>query len=201
MYQRKIKSIFILIGFALFTSCAHYEARSGSSKLAWVDSTVLIKQPVDKVWQIVGENFDQSHIHMAGVDNSYYLTKTENLLGSVRRSEHVGGDHLDVKIMNWNPEEKYIRWQIVETNVPMLSQGVGEYRLTAIDHNTTRLDQAGGFRMKFSALDGMGKIAIRKMFRTILAGIKHQSETGNAIDNYTKKEILKEYKGSIEILN
>ena len=70
--------------------CANYEIRNQSPKLTWVDGSIVINAPIDSVWKIIAVDFSENHKHMLGVENSYYLKQTDDMINSIRRSEHGG---------------------------------------------------------------------------------------------------------------
>ncbi len=198
--MRSLKiTIFIYSLIFAITGCTRYETRNGSPKLTWIDSSVLINAPIDKVWKVVAEDFSDNQKHMLGVKKSYYIKKNKNFIGSIRRSEHGGEEYIDVKITHWNKNRKYVQWIIVEENVPLLSEGVGSYQLKYVNESTTKLTQMGGYRMKPQFLDGLAKGRIKSMFKDILLGIKYQIETGNSFSKDAKKEVFNDYVNSIEI--
>ena len=185
--------IVILFSLVIFAGCSSTQYDEYSN-LSWIRESIYIDSNIETVWQIVGENFDQASKHMDSVEKSYYLEKHHNMTSSIRRSELVDGNFIDVKVKKYVPYT-YIEWEMVETSVNILKQGVGSYTIVK-ENSGVRLIQHAGFQTYNGLTDSIAKSKFKSMFAGILAGIKFQVETGQQVPESKSKELVDTYRDS-----
>ena len=182
----------ILFFVSIYISgCANHYSNKGYDDLAWLKESIFIDAPKDKIWEIVAINFDENGKHIPRIKRSFYKQYAEEKIGSIRRSEYHDGEYLDVKITHYQPES-YIQWEMTETSIGMLKKGVGAYTIVE-ENNGVRLIQDAGYRSALPIADGVIADRFQTMFRTILAGIKYQAETGESLKPGQEKKLLKTY--------
>ena len=185
------KLLLLLASMAIF-GCANHQPNKGYTDLAWLKESILIDASNEQVWEIIATNFDENSKHIPRIKRSFYKLDLENKIGSIRRSEYHDGEYLDVKITHYQPNT-YIQWEMTDTSIGMLKKGVGAYTLIQ-EEQGIRLIQDAGYRSALPIADGVIAGRFKTMFRTILAGIKYQAETGRKLSRGQEKVLLEKYK-------
>ena len=186
-----MKSVVMLAVSCILVSCGTTGERYGYQNLHWVQESIFIEGSVDDVWTVVAEDFDKSMLHIDRVKRSYYTDYKDKRIGSVRRSEYYDGDWLDVVITQYKPSS-FIQWEMTDTSIGMLKEGVGAYSLVE-EGAGTRLIQDAGYRTSVSVVDSVVKGRFKKMFRTILAGVKYQVEEDRPVEKGQGAKLVESY--------
>jgi hypothetical protein len=166
-----------------------------------IHAQVQIDAPVAEVWPVVGKNFDQSAKFNVDAKETRYLKKTNQILGSQRRTTNAKGKVIDVEVVNYDPEAKFIKWEIYNQNVAPLDAGYSSYTLKSDGEGGTLLTQEAAFKMKYKIMHLVARRKMSPIFKTELSAIKHLVETGESITPTTKNEIVKRYHKAVRILD
>jgi hypothetical protein len=165
-----------------------------------VRAQVVINAPIEKIWSIVGENFDQNSKFNVDAKESLYLKQVDGMLNSQRRTINNKDKFIDVEIIEYDKENKYVKWEIYNQNVAPMKAAYSSYSLTETSTGKVTLEQNAAFKMKIFFLDWVAKKKFPTMFKTELAAIKHLAETGESISQETKKGIVERYAASIILI-
>lgn len=176
------------------------ESSKAEKSLKKVKAKVYINAPIDKVWAIVGENFDQNSKFSVDGKKTFYLKEVDGMIGSQRRTVNHKDKVIDVEIVEYNSEATHVKWEIFNMNVAPLKAGNSSYTLNADGKGGTILVQKAAFKMKIFFMDWIAKGKFTTLFKTQLAAIKHLAETGESITPQTKDEIVERYSNAIEIM-
>jgi len=189
-------------------SSAHSEpvARTSQNKeleksMIKIYAQVQIDAPISTVWTVVGENFDQSSKFNVAATKTNYLKQSEKMVGSQRRTVNAKGKVIDVEIINYDPETKFLKWEIFNQNVAPLEAGYSSYKLSSDGDGGTLLAQEAAFKMKYRIMHLIARRKMTPIFITELSAIKHLVETGESITPATKKTIVRQYKEAVRVLD
>lgn len=165
-----------------------------------VQAEVSIAAPIDKVWSIIGQNFDQNSKFNVDAKQSYYLKEVHGMVGSQRRTVNYKDKVIDVEVVSYDPTKTYVKWEIFNMNVAPLKAGHSSYTLYDDGHGGTVLVQEAAFKMKVFFMDWIARGKFTTLFKTELAAIKHLAETGENITIETKAEIVKTYAHAVRLI-
>jgi hypothetical protein len=165
-----------------------------------VRAEVQINAPIEKVWQIVGNNFDENSKFNVGAKESLYLKKVPGIKGSQRRTINHKDKVIDVEVIEYDQEKKHVKWEVYNQNVAPMKAAYSSYSLRENEEGITILEQRAAFKMKFFFLDWVAQMKFPGMFKTELAAIKHLAETGESITQENRETIAKRYATSIKLL-
>lgn len=165
-----------------------------------VQAEVSIAAPIDKVWSIIGQNFDQNSKFNVDAKASHYLKEVHGMVGSQRRTVNYKDKVIDVEIVSYDPSIFYVKWEIFNMNVAPLKAGHSSYTLHDDGNGGTVLVQRAAFKMKVFFMDWIARGKFTTLFKTELAAIKHLAETGENITIETKEEIVKTYADAIRLI-
>lgn len=88
-----------------------------------VQAEVRIKAPIEMVWSIVGENFDQSSKFNVNAKETLYLKREDGFVGSQRRTINNKDKVMDVEITKYSEGRTYVKWEIYHQNVAHMKAG------------------------------------------------------------------------------
>jgi hypothetical protein len=176
------------------------ESAKLEKSLKKVEAKVYINAPIEKVWLIIGKNFDQNYKFSVDGKETFYLKEVDGMIGSQRRTVNHKGKVIDVEVVEYNPEATHVKWEIFNMNVAPLKAGNSSYTLHEDGEGGTILVQKAAFKMKIFFMDWIAKGKFTTLFKTQLAAIKHLSETGESITPQTKDEIVQRYSDAIKII-
>lgn len=191
-----------LLGFTIMGTSKVIRISESSTiekSLKRVRAEVHINAPIDKVWSIIGENFDQNAKFSVEAKKTYYLKKVDGMIGSQRRTVNHKDKVIDVEIIEYDPKTTHIKWEIFNMNVAPLKAGNSSYTLREDGKGGTILEQKAAFKMKIFFMDWVAKGKFTTLFKTQLAAIKHVAETDKNITPQTTDEIVDRYSNSIKI--
>jgi len=187
----------LIIFFTLFSAgCTNgkmllvSENEQKREDLTWIESSVIIKAPIGKVWEFAAEEFDQNSRFTPDVDKSYYLDKKQNMVGSIRTAITTSGDSFDVKILAYNIDNKFIEWELVRAD--SVETGVASYTLLDMG-DSTKVIMKGGFRMQYFFMDWIAKMKYPDGFKGILAGMKLYLEKGIGLKEGDVEKVVADY--------
>ncbi len=186
-----MKRIIAITALLILSGCVNYESKFGRNDLVWIKESILINAPIQDVWFAIGTNFENIHQFTPSVESSSYLNHTDEMTGSIRRSNMSDNDYFDVMITRWEPTSHTVEWEMVKNSMGLI-KGVGIFTITE-EGKSVRLTQDGGFRTSNSMMDTMAAPMYSNMFKEILAGVKHYIEDGNKITLKNKDELVKKY--------
>lgn len=169
-------------------------------KMKKVQAEVYINASIEKVWSIIGENFDQNSKFNVDAKKTYYLKEVTGMIGSQRRTINHKDKVIDVEILEYDPKKTHVKWEIFNMNVAPLKAGNSSYTLYEDNKGGTILVQKAAFKMKVFFMDWIAKGKFTALFKTELAAIKHLAETGESITPQTKDEIIERYTNSIKVI-
>jgi len=164
--------------------------------LIWVEATALINAPPEVVWKLVAEDFDENSLYTYNVEESFYLHKKPEMIGTIRGAVETSGDSFDVEIIAYNEKDAFIEWEIIRVDSP-ITTGVASYTVSEIN-GTTKITFRGGFRMKYFFMDWMAKRKFPDGFKAILAGIKLRAEKGVKLKEGNIEDIMNEYGDQVQ---
>lgn len=206
--MKTLKFLILPITFAAAVSSAHSEpvARASQNKeleksMIKISTQVQINAPVTAVWSVVGENFDQSSKFNVEAIETKYLKKSDKMVGSQRRTTNSKGKIIDVEVTNYDPETKFVKWEIYNQNVAPLKAGYSSYKLSSDGKGGTLLSQEAAFQMKYRIMHLVARRKMTPIFTTELSAIKHLVETGESITPATKNTIVRRYQEAVKILD
>ncbi|MCW5516933.1 SRPBCC family protein [Muriicola sp. Z0-33] len=165
-----------------------------------VKAEVYIDAPINKVWAIVGKNFDENSKFSLEAKKTYYLKKVDGMVGSQRRTVNHKDKVIDVEVIEYDPKKNHVKWEIYNMNVAPLKAGNSSYTLRAHSSGGTILEQKAAFKMKIFFMDWVAKGKFTTLFKTQLAAIKHLAETDEIITPQTKDEIVERYADAINVI-
>lgn len=165
-----------------------------------VQAKVAINAPIDKVWKIVGQNFEKNSRFNIDAKESFYSKEVGGMIGSQRRTVNYKDKVIDVEIVSYDATKSYVKWEIFNMNVAPLKAGYSSYTLYDDGKGGTILIQHAAFKMKVFFMDWIAKGKFTTMFKTELAAIKHLSETGESITTETKDKIVELHSDAISIV-
>ncbi|MFK7921879.1 MAG: SRPBCC family protein [Bacteroidia bacterium] len=165
-----------------------------------VQAEVYINAPIEKVWKIVGENFAENSAFSVNAKKTYYLKEVDGMIGSQRRTVDYKDKIIDVEIVEYDANDKHVKWEIFNMNVAPLKAGNSSYTLSSDGKGGTVLVQKAAFKMKVFFMDWVAKGKFTTLFKTQLAAIKHFTETGESITPETKEDIVERYLNDIKVI-
>lgn len=206
MKKLLIFSLVVTVGISFWIAAALSQpmTRTQQAEVAnmqTVRANVTIDAPIEKVWSIIRENFDQNSRFNSQAKSTEYIKQVEGQVGSQRRTININGKYVDVEVLNYDPQAYFVKWEIIDTNLAPLKVGYASYQLEHGINGSTTLSQVAGFRMKIFLMDWVAKQKFTTVFKNELAAIKHLAETDETISLQTQKEISERYANDIKITN
>jgi len=161
--------------------------------------TGIIETPINSAWGLVGENFDHNIKFDLDAVQTEFLDATVPQVGSKRRTIDKDGKYTDVEITEFSKKERYVAWEIIQTDVVKLETAFFSYRLESIDSNKTRITQEVGIRLKNPVMHAMAKRVLPDYFITELSIIKHILENDVEKNDLASKEYKRRYGDEIKL--
>lgn len=195
----RLPTVLMFAGAALFLAagCGSsgilqvHEGQQKRENLIWVEATAQVNSPVQDLWKLLGEEFDKNSKYTHNITDSHYIDKKPGVVGSIRTATESSGQTFDVKVVAYEPNERFIEWEIVRAEAP-IETGIGSYRLEDLD-GRTRVTFKGGFKMKYFFMDWLAKRQFPHGFKAIVAGIKLRAEEGRKLADEDVDRTIERY--------
>lgn len=192
--KRKLSIALLLISLLVSTGVVVAQKKTHTFQMERI-----IPASADTVWKVVGEEFaDVSNYH-AGIVSSELIngsTKSEVGCERVCNLDNNGKKYVKEKLSVYDPENRTLRAQISSSvGVPTVPEFTyAEYKIEAIDSNSSKLIITQVYRTKPAFLGFFAKGKFKKSTKEHLVFIEHYILTGEAITKENQKEIKKKYK-------
>ncbi len=152
-----------------------------------VSKSITINQPIDLVWKILAEDFDQAHLWMGFVKRSYELdakpqTSTAPVAGRVCEfKDDPKALYAEEVITEYNKKDHYIVFDVVPKNAPgllPLKKNVVKATLVDLGDNQTKVLWVSTPELKpmGKILSPLLKMGLGKAFTDILKDLKKYCE-------------------------
>jgi hypothetical protein len=106
-----------------------------------ITQEIIIDQPIEKCWAVLGEQYTEIYKWASPVNHS----EGDNQVGingancDIRGCNVSGMGDITEKLIAFNPKEHYLAYQIIKGLPNMLESGKNSWRLTSISEHRTRL--------------------------------------------------------------
>ena len=154
-------------------------------------NTKDINQPIENVWKIVAQEFDQAHLWMSPVKHSY-ATVTHKKIDQAPHSGRVcelsskpNGLYADEKITYYNESEKVLKFEVEPKNTPFgfpVVKNAVEVKLMQIGKEKTRVEWVSRPVLKKPAylISPILKFGLKKSFDGLLNDLKKYAQRQSA---------------------
>lgn len=145
--------------------------------------STVIDAPEDRVWQTLGD-FGNTYRWNPSVVESHSTTDAPNGMGAGRRCDLGKGQWTEETITGWEDGKK-MEVAIIDSNVPIKS-AVVVFTSEQVGESQTKVNLDIDYKLKFGPLGVlMDLLMARRMYRKtmteLLAGLKHNIETGEEV--------------------
>ena len=142
--------------------------------------TLEINAPVEKVWDVLFNQYGDIHIHNPTMESSSYLNNSvKGGMDVVRHCKFNEKLFLDEKITDYK-ENKYVTIEVIKHNLPMLKDLSATYDLRPLGNNKTELIMTSKNSASPSFMIHLMKGQLRKSVGQHLFGMKYFIETGKS---------------------
>ena len=157
-----------------------------------------IAAPVDRVWQVIGEDFaDVSNSHPKSPKSEWLLDYSEPQVGA-RRIMYMSANEKKYfidKIAEWDPENYHLTIEVVDKKGYPINVEHTWVNMDAesLDANRTRLQIRFNYLTKPTFLKRLAKANLKKQFQEYIQAIDYHVMTGEIVTNENWKQIRKNY--------
>ena len=192
--MKMIIRLSLLTVFALLFS----QVAMAQKKVKTFTVTHIIQAPVDKVWEVVGEDYGAiANSHPKIVSSNYESGTLEAGEGAERVCyfNEKGTRYLKEKQVNYDPENYTFKNQVYSAGKFPVNPDYtfAIYKVEKVDENTSRFVFEMTYRTKPAFLGGMMKGNFKKLIKDYAISIEHYVNTGEAVNKDNFKLIKKEY--------
>mgnify|MGYP006234036085 CR=1 FL=1 len=153
-----------------------------------------IKASVEKVWEVLFNQYGDIHIHNPTMQDSNYMdSAAKGGLSVMRHCQFTDKLFLDEKITEYKKNDS-VRIEAVKHNLPMLDHLSATYELKSLGNDRTEVKMTSLNSASPGFMIHLIKGRLRKNVGQHLFGMKYFIETGKTVDmkNYTK--VYKRYR-------
>ena len=155
--------------------------------------TLEINASVEKVWDVLFNQYGDIHIHNPTMQSSHYMNNaTKGDLNVMRHCQFTDKLFLDEKITDFKVNES-VTIAVTEHNLPMLKHLSATYELKSLGNNKTELRMISLNSASPGFMIHLMKGQLRKSVGQHLFGMKYFIETGKTVDLKNYKEVHKSY--------
>lgn len=155
-----------------------------------IKKEIIINQPIEKVWDILGNQFGQAFLWASTLNHSegYGEPTLEGASCNNRACSTSQGDIKEV-IRTFDPEQHILSYEVLEGFPFFVKQGVNTWRLTARGNKTVvnihMVITTGGF--VGAIMNPMMKFQLNSLLEQVANDLKHYAETGKPSPNKAKE--------------
>ena len=152
-----------------------------------ITKTIIINQSADHVWQVVGDEFDQAHVWMSFVKNSYALEQPAKLddapmAGRVCRfGDDENATYAEEIITRYDAQNRTIEFTVIPKNAGFLPivQNKVKIKVDAVGANKSQVTWVSEPELKTfgKLISPLLKFGLGKSFNDVLNELKGYCET------------------------
>ena len=152
---------------------------------------IIINQPIDKVWDILGNQFGEAYKWASGINHSdgFGTPKLNDAPCNNRACELPSGKIKEV-VRKFDLRKYELEYEVIEGFPFFVDSGVNNWKLTPLSSNKTKVNMhlvinTKGLVGKMMA--PMMKMQLKKQIAHIPNDLKHFVETGQPSENKAKE--------------
>lgn len=144
---------------------------------------IIIDKPISDCWDVLGNQYTEIHKWAAPVNHSEGDDKV-GLNGAncdIRGCNVEGMGDITEKLMDFDPENHYLAYEIISGLPGMMKAGRNSWKLSAISDSKTKLNMKGAIEPKGfigNLLKPLINIKFGKMTKNLVEEFKYYVETG-----------------------
>ena len=156
--------------------------------------TLEINASVEKVWDVLFNQYGDIHIHNPTMQSSNYMNNAvKGGLNVVRHCQFTDKLFLHEKITEF-VENESVTIHVMKHNLPMLKHLSATYELKSLGNNKTELRMTSQNSSSLGFMIHLMKGQLRKAVGQHLFGMKYFIETGKTVDMKSYKEVYRNYR-------
>lgn len=154
---------------------------------------IVINGSVDKVWQVLFEQYGDIHIHNPTMPSSYYLDDaTKGGLNVARHCKFNEKLYVDEKIVGFDVN-KSVSIEVTQHNLPMIKTMTASYQLHSLANDKTEVTMTTNNQFSPSFMKYLMRGQLAKALQKHLFGMKYFIETGKTVSMEDYKEVYGSY--------
>ena len=152
---------------------------------------IIINKPIEKVWDVLGNQFGDAYKWASGLNHSesFGAPKIEAAHCNNRACELPSGKIKEV-IRKFDPSNFTLEYEVIEGFPFFVDTAINNWQLSQIDTHQTRVDMHLVVKTKGfvgAIMNPMMKLQLSKQIASIPNDLKHFVETGNPSPNKAKE--------------
>lgn len=151
---------------------------------------IIIDQPIEEVWDIVGNKFGEAYKWASGINysESYGTPKIEQAHCNNRSCDLASGKIKEV-IRVFDPKNYILEYEVIEGFPFFVASGINNWRLTNLD-GRTKINMHLVIKTKGiigAIMNPLMKMQMNGLTKSVLVDLKHYIETGEPSPVKTKE--------------
>jgi hypothetical protein len=186
----------VLVGVAMIAFIGNTNAQK---KVKTFSVEKVIDLPVDKIWEVVGEDYGAvAHSHPKIIKSDYINGSLKGGEGAERVCyfNEKGSQYLEEKIVSYDPTNYSYTNTISRAGKFPVDEDLtkGEWKMEDMGDGTTMVKFNMEFRTKPAFMGGMMKRQFKGLIEDYFISIEHYVRTGEAVTKDNFKEVKKQYR-------